>query len=203
MGGTGGVCVMECVALLASLHVVYCAAACDVAAHASHVRATTQSPPFSPPRPSEYKVKVKMPSKEFKSVTNDLAVLGDTCTIGVNKEGIKFSVSGDLGAWRGWCGLLTRAQPTPCSPPSPPSPLQRRHGQRHAQAKHVAREARGAHVRGDRGGPRDGVWAPQVALVCEWGTADPFPPTHTLYRSSRSRCSTWGTSRRHRRSLPL
>ena len=49
---------------------------------------------------------MKMPSKEFKGVTNDLGVLGDTCTIGVSKEGIKFAVSGDLGEWEGGAGLV-------------------------------------------------------------------------------------------------
>lgn len=39
-----------------------------------------------------------MPSGEFQRVVRDLAVLGDTATIGVSKEGVRFAVSGDLGA---------------------------------------------------------------------------------------------------------
>lgn len=39
-----------------------------------------------------------MPSGEFQRIIRDLAVLGDTCTIGVTKEGIKFSVTGELGS---------------------------------------------------------------------------------------------------------
>ena len=44
-----------------------------------------------------YKVTVKMPSDEFQRVVRDLQVLGDTCKIGCSKEGIRFSVSGNLG----------------------------------------------------------------------------------------------------------
>jgi len=46
---------------------------------------------------TEYKCNVKMPSGEFQRIIRDLAVLGDTCTISVSKEGICFSASGDLG----------------------------------------------------------------------------------------------------------
>jgi len=45
----------------------------------------------------EYTCTVKMPSSEFQRIVRDLSVLGDTCTIAITKEGIKFSVSGDLG----------------------------------------------------------------------------------------------------------
>lgn len=38
-----------------------------------------------------------MPSNEFKRIITDLQVLGDTCTIAVTKEGVRFSVTGDLG----------------------------------------------------------------------------------------------------------
>ena len=54
---------------------------------------------------TEYKTTVKMPSGEFQRIVRDLSVLGDTCTISVTKEGIKFSVSGDLGT-----GNITRKQ---------------------------------------------------------------------------------------------
>jgi len=46
---------------------------------------------------TEYKCNVRLPSGEFQRIIRDLGVLGDTCTISVNKEGIKFSASGDLG----------------------------------------------------------------------------------------------------------
>ena len=46
---------------------------------------------------TEYKCNIKMPSSEFQRIIRDLQVLGDTCTIECNKEGVKFSVSGDLG----------------------------------------------------------------------------------------------------------
>ena len=46
---------------------------------------------------TEYKCIVKMPANEFQRIVRDLAVLGDTVTIGVSKEGVKFHVKGDLG----------------------------------------------------------------------------------------------------------
>lgn len=39
-----------------------------------------------------------MPSRDFQNIIRDLGVLGDTCTISVNKEGIRFSVKGDMGS---------------------------------------------------------------------------------------------------------
>lgn len=38
-----------------------------------------------------------MPSAEFARIMKDLAVIGDTCTIACDKDGVNFSVSGDLG----------------------------------------------------------------------------------------------------------
>ena len=38
-----------------------------------------------------------MPSHEFQKICRDLSVLGETCTIACTKEGVKFSVTGDLG----------------------------------------------------------------------------------------------------------
>ena len=55
-----------------------------------------------------YKCTVQMPSSEFQRIIRDLQVLGDTCTIGVTKEGIRFSVTGDLGTGN----VLTRANTT-------------------------------------------------------------------------------------------
>ena len=46
---------------------------------------------------TDYKCNVKFPAAEFQRIIRDISVLGDTCTISVNKEGIKFSASGDLG----------------------------------------------------------------------------------------------------------
>eukprot|EP00619_Florenciella_sp_RCC1007_P015161 CAMPEP_0205908826 /NCGR_PEP_ID=MMETSP1325-20131115/3474_1 /ASSEMBLY_ACC=CAM_ASM_000708 /TAXON_ID=236786 /ORGANISM="Florenciella sp., Strain RCC1007" /LENGTH=261 /DNA_ID=CAMNT_0053275067 /DNA_START=35 /DNA_END=820 /DNA_ORIENTATION=- len=45
----------------------------------------------------EYACNIRLPSAEFQRIIRDLGVLGDTCTISVTKEGVKFSVSGDLG----------------------------------------------------------------------------------------------------------
>jgi proliferating cell nuclear antigen len=47
---------------------------------------------------TEYKCVVRMSSTEFQRHIRDLSQLGDTCTIGVTKDGVKFSVSGDIGA---------------------------------------------------------------------------------------------------------
>merc|ERR1719189_2671377 len=46
---------------------------------------------------TEYKAKVAMSSREFQRICRDLAVLGDTLTIGVSKDNIQFSVSGEIG----------------------------------------------------------------------------------------------------------
>merc|ERR1719220_659027 len=46
---------------------------------------------------TEYKTTVKMPSSEFQRICRDLAVLGDTLTIGVSKNDVQFSVSGEIG----------------------------------------------------------------------------------------------------------
>lgn len=44
-----------------------------------------------------YKCSIKMPAGEFQRIVRDLQVLGDTCTIGVTKEGVRFGVSGEIG----------------------------------------------------------------------------------------------------------
>eukprot|EP00941_MAST-03F_sp_MAST-3F-sp1_P000084 g84.t1 len=46
---------------------------------------------------TEYKTTVRMPASEFMKIINDLSVLGDTCQINASKDGVKFSVQGDLG----------------------------------------------------------------------------------------------------------
>lgn len=46
---------------------------------------------------TEYKSTVKMSSGEFQRICRDLAVLGDTLTIEVNKDDVQFSVNGEIG----------------------------------------------------------------------------------------------------------
>lgn len=46
---------------------------------------------------TEYKAIISLPAGEFQRICRDLSVLGDTCVISASKDGIKFSVSGDLG----------------------------------------------------------------------------------------------------------
>lgn len=46
----------------------------------------------------EYKASVEMPSSEFTRVIRDIASLGDTAHISVNKSGVTFAVSGDIGS---------------------------------------------------------------------------------------------------------
>jgi len=55
-----------------------------------------------------YKCSIKMPSGEFQRIVRDLQVLGDTCTIGCTKEGVRFSVTGAIGTGN----ILTRANAT-------------------------------------------------------------------------------------------
>ena len=40
---------------------------------------------------TDYKCSVKMPASEFQRICKDLSILGDTVTIAVGKEGVKFS----------------------------------------------------------------------------------------------------------------
>ena len=56
----------------------------------------------------EYKCIVKMPSGEYQRIIRDMQVMGDTCTISCTKEGIRFSVKGDMGNGN----ILVRANPT-------------------------------------------------------------------------------------------
>jgi proliferating cell nuclear antigen len=46
---------------------------------------------------TEYGAVVKLSSNEFQHIIRDLGVLGDTVVICVTKDGVKFSVRGDLG----------------------------------------------------------------------------------------------------------
>lgn len=46
---------------------------------------------------TEYACIVKMPSAEFQRICRDLSNLGDSVVIACTKDGVKFSVTGDLG----------------------------------------------------------------------------------------------------------
>merc|ERR1712130_693154 len=45
-----------------------------------------------------YKVVARLPSSEFQKICKDLKEFGETIQISASKEGIKFSVRGDVGA---------------------------------------------------------------------------------------------------------
>jgi len=45
----------------------------------------------------KFDCQVKMSSKEFRTIMSDLSALGDNCTINVSKDGVQFSVAGDMG----------------------------------------------------------------------------------------------------------
>merc|ERR1712190_308533 len=45
-----------------------------------------------------YKVIAKLPSSEFQKICRDLKEFGETMQVNASKEGIKFSVQGDVGA---------------------------------------------------------------------------------------------------------
>jgi len=46
---------------------------------------------------TQYQCIVKMPSAEFKRIVSEVSIIGDTVTISATKEGVTFSVNGDLG----------------------------------------------------------------------------------------------------------
>merc|ERR550514_346650 len=46
----------------------------------------------------QYKVVAKMPSAEFQKICRDLKEFGETMQISASKEGLRFSVQGDLGS---------------------------------------------------------------------------------------------------------
>ncbi|KAN0023270.1 hypothetical protein ACTFIV_009401 [Dictyostelium citrinum] len=49
-------------------------------------------------RKSDYSAVIKMPSAELQRICRDLSIIGEIVTISANKEGVKFSVSGDSGS---------------------------------------------------------------------------------------------------------
>ena len=48
---------------------------------------------------TEYKCQIKMPASEFQRICRDLAILGDTVTIAVTKDGVKITVAGEQRPW--------------------------------------------------------------------------------------------------------
>ena len=46
---------------------------------------------------TDYKATVQMSSAEFQRISRDLSVIGDSVTLGVKKDSIMFSVTGDIG----------------------------------------------------------------------------------------------------------
>merc|ERR1712193_15810 len=46
----------------------------------------------------QYKVVVRLPSAEFQKICKDLKEFGETMQVSASKEGIKFSVQGDVGS---------------------------------------------------------------------------------------------------------
>jgi len=46
---------------------------------------------------TEYKCVIKMPAEEFQRICREIAIIGDTVKISATKEGVKFTVNGDLG----------------------------------------------------------------------------------------------------------
>jgi len=47
---------------------------------------------------TEYKCVIKMSSAEFQRICRELSVIGDTVKISASKEGVKFTVTGDMGS---------------------------------------------------------------------------------------------------------
>merc|ERR1739847_103990 len=45
----------------------------------------------------QYKVVAKLPSSEFQRICRDLKEFGETMVVNASKEGIRFSVQGDIG----------------------------------------------------------------------------------------------------------
>eukprot|EP01113_Clastostelium_recurvatum_P016402 TRINITY_DN1937_c0_g1_i1.p1 TRINITY_DN1937_c0_g1~~TRINITY_DN1937_c0_g1_i1.p1 ORF type:complete len:279 (-),score=75.00 TRINITY_DN1937_c0_g1_i1:42-821(-) len=47
---------------------------------------------------TDYSAVIKMPGGEFQRICKDLTMIGDTVLVGATKEGVKFSVNGDMGS---------------------------------------------------------------------------------------------------------
>jgi len=63
---------------------------------------------------TQYKCVVTMPSSEFQRICRELSTIGDTVAISATKDGIKFSVSGDLGTGNISCRPDTSADAKVC-----------------------------------------------------------------------------------------
>jgi proliferating cell nuclear antigen len=46
---------------------------------------------------TKYQCAVEMPSAEFQRICREISVIGDTVKISASKDGVKFSVAGDMG----------------------------------------------------------------------------------------------------------
>jgi len=46
---------------------------------------------------TDYKTVIQMPSQEFQRICREIAIMGETVSISASKEGVKFSVAGDMG----------------------------------------------------------------------------------------------------------
>merc|ERR1711998_16287 len=55
-----------------------------------------ESDPMEIPE-QQYKVVAKLPSQEFLRICRDLKEFGETMVVNASKEGIRFSVQGDIG----------------------------------------------------------------------------------------------------------
>lgn len=64
---------------------------------------------------SEYDATVKMPSAEFQRICKDLSTIGDTVTISVQKDSVKFSTKGDIGAATVMCRQNKSADSEECT----------------------------------------------------------------------------------------
>lgn len=52
---------------------------------------------------TEYKAVIQMPASEFQRICRDMTIIGDSIVISATKEGVKFSVSGDMGSGSVMC----------------------------------------------------------------------------------------------------
>ncbi|KAH3743986.1 proliferating cell nuclear antigen [Pelomyxa schiedti] len=69
----------------------------------------------------EYLATVTMSSVEFQRICRDIAVIGDTVTISVKKDEVRFSVSGDLGTGNISCKHSTSTAVDKADSSAPPS----------------------------------------------------------------------------------
>ncbi len=65
---------------------------------------------------SQFDATVKMPSTEFQRICRDLSAIGDTVTVSVTKDGVKFAASGDIGTAEITCRQNSSVEKVFCSP---------------------------------------------------------------------------------------